>query len=324
MRALRFHRFGDLSELRVEELPDPHAQPREVVVQVRAASLNPSDVKNVQGKMEGTTLPRVPGRDFAGIVIEGPDGLQGREVYGAGGDIGFARDGSHAEMLMLPASGVRPKPKNLTFEQAAAVGVNFITAYLGLIAAARVSVGETVLVTGARGGVGSAVVQLAAWKEAPVFALERSPSPSPAPGVTREFTGSTDADYARIVAEVAEATRGRGVNVVFDTVGGPLFEPCLHMLGQLGRQANITSTGLRRVSFDLIDFYHKRLSLFGVDSRAYDTVASAFILEQLTPLFESGSLVPPSIQHRFTLDELPAAYRGVDQGTLHGKAVLVF
>src|SRR5579863_9966741 len=102
MRALRFHRFGDLSELKIEELPDPHRQSAEVVVKIKAASLNPSDVKNVQGKMEGTTLPRVPGRDFAGIVIEGPESLQGQEVYGAGGDIGFTRDGSHAEMLVVP------------------------------------------------------------------------------------------------------------------------------------------------------------------------------------------------------------------------------
>jgi NADPH2:quinone reductase len=322
MRALRFHRFGDLSALNVEDLPAPYAEAGEVVVRVKAASVNPSDVKNVLGKMEGTTIPRVPGRDFSGTIVDGPQSLLGREVWGVGGDIGFTRDGSHAEMMVVPVDGVRAKPKNLSFEEAAAVGVNFLTAYLGLIQAAQVKPGDTVLVSGARGGVGSAVVQLAAWKSARVFALDRQAAPSRARGVVREFIGSTDADYQRVVAEVLSATHGQGVDVVFDTVGGALFEPCLRTLGQLGRQVNISSTGSRRVSFDLLDFYHKRLSLFGVDTRALDTVASAAILEQLAPQFEKGSLSAPDIQHRFPLDKLVEAYRAIEQNTLRGKAVL--
>jgi NADPH:quinone reductase len=324
MRALRFHRFGDLDALHVEEIPTRHAATEEVVVRIQAASVNPSDVKNVQGKMEGTTLPRVPGRDFSGIVIEGPDELIGQEVWGAGGDIGFTRDGSHAEAIVAPAGGVRPKPANLSFEEAAAVGVNFVTAYLGLIQATGVKSDDTVLVTGARGGVGSAVVQLAAWKGARVFSLDRQPAASPVRGVSRDFSGSTEADYAKVVEEVLKATEGRGVDVVFDTVGGPLFEPGLRMLGQLGRQVNITSTGTRRVSFDLVDFYHKRLSLFGADSRPFDTVACAAILEQLAPAFENGSLAGPQVQHHFSLDRLIEAYRAIDQNSLRGKAVLSF
>ncbi len=281
-------------------------------------------MKNVQGKMEGTTLPRVPGRDFSGVVIEGPDGMKGQEVWGVGGDLGFTRDGSHAEMIAVaPVDGVRPKPQNLSFESAAAVGVNFVTAYLGLIQAARVSPEDTVLVTGAQGGVGSAVVQLAAWKGAQVFSLDRQPATALARGVVRDFLGSTDADYANVVTQVLEATDGRGVNIAFDTVGGPLFEPCLRMLARGGRQVNISSTGTRRVSFDLLDFYHKQLSLFGVDSRALDTVASAAILEQLAPLFENGLLLGPNVQHRFPLDQLADAYLAVDQNRLRGKAVLV-
>jgi NADPH:quinone reductase-like Zn-dependent oxidoreductase len=323
MKALRFHSFGDLNALSVEEMPVPRLSEGEVLVQIKAASVNPSDVKNVQGRMEGTTLPRVPGRDFSGIVIDGPEQMKGLEVWGAGGDVGFTRDGSHAEAIVVPTAGVRPKPKSLSFEAAAAAGVNFITAYLGLVQTAGVHAGETVLVTGARGGVGSAVIQLAAWKSAQVFAVDRQAAPDRARGVSREFAGSTDADYAAIVDQVLSATGGRGVDVVFDTVGGPLFEPCLRMLGRRGRQVNISATGVRRVSFDLLDFYRKSLSLFGIDTRALDTVASAAILEELTPAFESGALAPPNVQHRFTLENLVEAYRGIDQNSLRGKAVLV-
>jgi hypothetical protein len=86
---------------------------------------------------------------------------------------------------------------------------------------------------------------------------------------------------------------------------------------------NITSVGDRRVSFDLIDFYHRRLSLFGADSRAFDTIASAAILERLTPGFESGALKPIAIAKRFTLNEAVQAYTQVNDGSLYGKAVFV-
>src|SRR5271156_2555145 len=149
MRALRIHRFGDLSNLKLEELPVPGPAPTEVRILVRAASINPSDVRNVEGKMEGTTLPRIPGRDFSGIVVEGPADLLDKEIWGTGGDIGYIRDGSHAEFITIPIAAVAPKPLNLTFEQAACVGVNFITAYQGLVRCAQIQAGETLLVTGA-------------------------------------------------------------------------------------------------------------------------------------------------------------------------------
>ena len=142
MQALRFHEFGSFDKLRVETLPDPQPKPGEVVVRIRAASLNPSDAKNVLGRMEGTTLPRTPGRDFAGVVASGPAEMIGMEVWGTGGDVGFTRDGAYAELLAVPAEGVCPKPKALSFEEASAVGTNFVTAWIGLIETARFQAGE--------------------------------------------------------------------------------------------------------------------------------------------------------------------------------------
>src|SRR6204780_5215791 len=133
MQALRFHEFGSFDKLRIEAIPDPQPKPGEVVVRMRAASLSPSDAKNVLGRMEGTTLPRTPGRDFAGIVVSGPAAMLGAEVWGTGGDGGFTRAGPKAELLVVPAGGVRPKPKTLSFEDAAAAGVNFVPAWIGLV-----------------------------------------------------------------------------------------------------------------------------------------------------------------------------------------------
>src|ERR1700689_4871248 len=175
MQALRFHEFGSFDKLRIEAIPDPQPKPGEVVVRMRAASLSPSDAKNVLGRMEGTTLPRTPGRDFAGVVVNGPTRMIGTEVWGTGGDIGFTRDGAHAELLAVPVGGVRPKPKNLTFEEAAIVGVNFVTAWIGLVETAHFQSGETVLATGAAGGVASAVTQIAKWKGGATIGVDRMP-----------------------------------------------------------------------------------------------------------------------------------------------------
>ena len=90
-----------------------------MLVQVKAAAINPSDVKNVQGKMHETTVPRIPRHDFSGIVVGGRGALSGQSVFGSGGNLGFGRDGSHAEFVVVPANAVIPLPRNLSFEQAA-------------------------------------------------------------------------------------------------------------------------------------------------------------------------------------------------------------
>jgi NADPH2:quinone reductase len=318
VRALRFGGFGGFEQLRVEELPDPLPKTGEVIVRVRAASLNPSDTKNVLGRMEGTTLPRTPGRDFAGVVVRGPAELLGQDVWGTGGDVGFTRDGTH---------GVRPKPKNLSFEEAATAGVAFVAAWIGLVEAAHVQAGEWVLATGAAGSVGSAVAQIAKWKGGFTIGADRTALSAELQrhyALDQYVIADSANEYKSLVDAVRQFTNGRGADVTFDAVGGPLFEPCLRSLGQHGRQVNITSVGNRRVSFDLLDFYHRQLTLVGVDTRAYDTSASARILERLTPGFEDGTLKPAPIARRFGLDEAGEAYRAVDSGSLKGKAVFVF
>lgn len=324
MKALRFDRFGDLSVLKVQDVPTPEARKDEVLVRVYAASINPSDAKNIQGRMEGTTLPRTPGRDFAGIVVSGPDKLKGQEIFGTGGDIGFTRDGSHAEFIVVPAEGVAPKPKQLSMEDAASIGVNYLAGHIGLVQDAAVRDGEFVLVTGAAGGVGTAVIQLAKWKGARVIAVDRrvlSPERQRELNIDFQIDISGE-DYDNMVRRVREFTEGRGANIAFDCVGGPLFEPCLKSLAQCGRQLNITSVGSRRVSFDLIDFYHRQLSLHGVDTRAYNTVDCAAILRELTPGFESGALRPAPVVSRYPLERAIEAYKEVDSGA-KGKVVLV-
>lgn len=184
MRALRFEKTGSLDELSLKEIPRPNPGPGEVVVQVRAAAINPSDIKNVLGKMHETTLPRTPGRDFAGTVVEGEGIGAGTAVFGSGGELGFKRDGTHAEFLAMPKAGIVPIPNRFTFEQSAAIGIPYITAWAALVKTARLQPHETVLIVGATGAVGSAAAQIAHSLGARVLGTVRNASSA---GKSREL-----------------------------------------------------------------------------------------------------------------------------------------
>jgi NADPH2:quinone reductase len=322
MLALQFTDFGPVSNLRLIELPDPRGDQTTAVVKVAAGAISPSDVKNVEGKMEHVTLPRVPGRDYAGTVLQGPGEWVGAEVWGTGGEIGYTIDGSHAELIAVPIASLRRKPSTLSFEQAAAIGVTYLAAWLGVVEYARLAAGETLLVTGAGGGVGSAAAQIGKWRGARVIGVDRHelPTGSPAAAALDDFHVLGNEPLGSVVRR---ATGGRGAEVVFDAVGGPMFEPSLTSLARRGRQTEITSVGDRRVSFDLLNFYHNESRLFGVDTRQRDAVASAALLEALTPVFEQGAFKAPMIDRVIPLSEGCAAYDQVARGEAKGRLVLV-
>ena len=174
MRALRFAQTGSLDYLAVAEVPVPVPAGSELLVKVEAAAVNPSDTKNVLGKMHDTTLPRTPGRDFAGVVAQGPAEWMGRKVFGTGGDLGFARDGSHAEFVAVPQEAAVTMPQGLTFVQAAAIGLPYLTASAAIGQGARLQRGETILVLGTNGSVGSAAARLAHRLGARVIGVVRT------------------------------------------------------------------------------------------------------------------------------------------------------
>lgn len=238
MHAIRFESFGTPDVLHLQELPTPKPGPDEVLVKVQAASINPSDVKNVQGLMKHTTLPRTPGRDFAGVVESGPDNLVGVEVWGTGGDLGFTRDGTHTEYLLLRVSAVKPKPRILSMEQAASIGVTYVTAWMCVMDAAQARPGETVLVIGATGGVGSAAMHIAKWKGSRVIGTIRHAEDRP----SLEQLGVDVVDLSsQDLAQATKALTGdRGADVIIDTVGGELVTKCLAALAAKGRLTEIS------------------------------------------------------------------------------------
>jgi NADPH2:quinone reductase len=319
MKAVRMTRHGKPHVLTVEEIATPIATENEALVRVEAASINPSDVKNVAGAMDHTTLPRTPGRDFAGVVEAGPGSWIGAQVWGTGGDTGFTRDGSHAEYILVPAASLRRKPEALDFDLAAVVGVNFVTAWKGLVDGADLRAGETVLIIAASGGVGNAGVQIARRIGAKIIGTDRK---TPRPGAAITEAGlSLVADSADIPAAVRQATNGRGVDVVLDCVGGVMFRHALDCLALRGRLVEMSVTGAREVTFNLADFYHNESRLIGIDSLKLDLTASANVLDALRPGFEAADYRPAPIARRFPLRDAVAAYQAVEAGE-PGRVVL--
>src|SRR4029450_1864652 len=135
----------------------------DLLIELKAAAVNPSDVKAATGLMPYAVFPRTPGRDYAGVVIDGPQGWIGREVFGSSGDLGIRRDGTHATHLVVEADAVVEKPNGISWEEAAGIGVPFVTAMEGLRRAGIPRAGETVLVMGVNGRVGEGATETARW-----------------------------------------------------------------------------------------------------------------------------------------------------------------
>jgi NADPH:quinone reductase-like Zn-dependent oxidoreductase len=316
MKALRFATYGPPSVLSIQELPIPVLEEGEVLVQVKASSINPSDVGTVAGRFH-SKLPMTPGRDYAGVVVQ--DGAwTGKHVWGTGAGFGVVRSGAHAEFVAVPTSWLSEKPAELSMEQAAVVGVPYLAAWQSLVAAGGLQKGERLLITGAGGAVGSAAIQIAHWKGASVIAAVRSQT---APGAE----SLVNLKEEELVSAVQKATDGKGVDMVLDTVGGDLFRPCLRTLRVGGRQiaiANATGPGAD-VQLNLTDFYHDQLRLIGVDTQKFTGPYIASVMNELRQGFQGGFL-HVSQPEPTSFDKAVDAYTNVAEKKTRAKQVLVF
>ena len=325
MQALCFDQKGDLGHLALIEHKPPQPGEGEVLVAVRAAGLNPSDVKNVLGFFPYTTLPRIPGRDFAGVVQEGPAELLGKKVWGTGMGLGFKQDGSHAQFIALPAKGVALMPESLSFAQAASCGVPYTTAWDGL---ARTDVGPDtrLLVIGANGAVGRAAIALGRAIGANVLAAVRRPEQAEALAA-EGFAPLLLANPEELGAQ-AQNIWEAPPEVIFDTTAAWLA-PAVRAAGPHGRLCVIAPPGMGKltVDFPVLDFYRRGLTLIGVNSLLHDTVSCAAMLESFAKMFDATRfdakiLPPPAEPRQMPLSEGLQAYRLVNEG-FSEKIVLV-
>ncbi|MAF49072.1 MAG: zinc-binding alcohol dehydrogenase family protein [Rhodospirillales bacterium] len=314
MQAIRVTEKSESSEnlkFELAELDRPRIETGEALIEVHASGVNPSDVKALLGKMPNLVWPRTPGRDYAGVVADGPADMIGKEVWGTGGDLGMRRDGNHAEYCIVDAAGLCEKPSNLSINEAGGIGVSWTCAWLGLVDGADVSEGDVVAVLGAAGKVGEASVQIATAAGARVIAVERRRG-----DYSGHASGPVEVVDLRTEPDLAEAIRGRtggrGADIIMNGVGDPYFEAASNALAKMGRQI-IISTFADETSINLRTFYRGNHRLIGVSNMDHDNVVSAGLLGRMRPGFEAGAFKPYPIGDGavFSLADAETAYRTV-------------
>jgi NADPH:quinone reductase-like Zn-dependent oxidoreductase len=302
---------------------EPHSlsrAPNELLIEVRAAAVNPSDVKAATGLMPYAVFPRTPGRDYAGIVIDGPAGWIGREVFGSSGDLGIRRDGTHATHLVVELDAVVDKPPSISWEEAAGIGVPFVTSMEGLRRAGMPKPGESVLVMGVNGKVGQAAVQIATWHGARAIGVVRRSEAYE--GHSNSAVEVIDASATDVATRVRELTSGKGADIVYNTVGDPYFQAAHKSLALRGRQILIAAVD-RIVQFDILEFYRGQHTYVGIDTLGLSSVATGAVLRELAPGFASGHLKPFPIKPGavYPLEQARHAYIAV-AGSSRDRVVL--
>ena len=292
----------------------------QVLIEVKAAAVNPSDIKAATGLMPYAVFPRTPGRDYAGVVIDGPPDAIGKDVFGSSGDLGIRRDGTHATHLAVELEAVVDKPNIISWEEAAGIGVPFVTAMEGFRRAGMPKPSEIVLVMGVNGKVGQAAVQIATWQGARVIGVVRKAEAYE--GHANAKVDVIDSSAVDVAMRLRELTDGRGADIVFNTVGDPYFQAANRSLALRGRQILIAAVN-RIVEFDILEFYRGQRTFIGVDSLGLSSIATGAVLCELAPGFAGGHLKPFPIQASavFALDDAKHAYDAV-AGSSRDRVVL--
>lgn len=341
MRAVRLHAFGGTEQLVYEEsAPEPEVGTGEVKVRVRACALNHLDIWVRNGiPAYKTPLPHILGSDIAGEVVEVGAGVRD---WGKGDEvilypivscgkcrfckmgrenlcvevqvIGAHRAGGYAEYIVVPERNLLHKPANLSFEEAAAFPLVFLTAWHMLMTHARLQPGEWVLVMGGSSGVGSAAIQIAKLRGALVIATAGNDA-------KMERCRTLGADYVINHSDpdwhkqVRDATEGEGIDVVFEHVGQAVFEACIKLLNRGGRLVTCGATTGSEAKFDIRYVFSRELEIHGtyIGTRAeLEQILPHMVYERLCPIVDSV----------YDLKDARAAHEKLESRDFFGKIVL--
>ena len=321
MRAALVTRLDGPDAIEVVDVPSPEVPDGQVLIDVAAAGVAFPDVLLTRGEYQvKPSLPFVPGAEVAGFVRVAPAG-SGLEV----GDrvAAFPFLGGFAEQVVCDPALVLPLPDGVTFDQGAALPMNYLTCHFALRTRGRLAEGEKVLVHGAAGGIGTAATQLAKAWGATVYAVVSDPSR----GDVARAAGADEVLPADGFREaVADLTSGHGVDVVVDPVGGDRFTDSLRSLAPLGRLLVIGFTGGSIPEVKVNRLLLGNLDVVGVGWGAWWTGAGGAgsvrrQWDELVPLLEDGRLDPVVGSVR-SLDEVAVALADIDERRATGKVLL--
>ena len=322
MRAVVVDRWMEPRDLVVRELPDPLARANQVVLEVEAAGCNFFDILLVQGKYQmKPTFPFTPGAEVAGVVRELGPGASGVAI----GDRVFAglALGAFAERVAVPVAALHPMPDAMSFPEGAAFPVVYPTSYAALVHRANLRKGETLLVHAAAGGVGVAAVQIGKALGARVIATAGGADKLE---VAKRAGADLAIDYSTgdWVDAVKQATGGRGADVIYDPVGGDIFEGSLKCIAWNGRLLVIGFAGGTIPLVKTNRILLKNIAVVGLHWGAYATNEPERVPEVfagLAKLYESGH-VRPLIFGTYSLDDVPKALEALGSRGTWGKVVI--
>ncbi len=341
MRAAVFGEFGPPSVVHVEDVPVPEPGQGEVRVKVGASSLNHLDLWVRRGLPVGTTMPHIGGSDIAGTVDAVGPGVTGvalgtrvsvdpslhyewydAQDQGPGFEprqfqiVGEHTQGGFAEYAVVPAGNLLALPDHVSFEEGAAAGLVFVTAWRGLMTRARLRAGERVLITGASGGVSTAAIQIAKLAGATVYAVTSGPENVErvrALGADHVYDRKRTEEFSR---EIWRDTDKKGVHVALDSVGEAVWPQCLKALGVGGRLVSYGATSGARGSTEIRVVFWKQLSIMGT------TMGSPREYREVMRLVFDGKL-KPVIHEVIPLAQAARAHEILEGGSAFGKIVLV-
>lgn len=322
MKAVLCKSNGPAENLVMEEIANPVLKPGRVIIDIKASALNFPDVLMIQGKYQSQPdFPFSPGGEFAGVISQVADDVSdwkvGDEVFGGTGH------GCFAEQISVPSSALRRKPPKMTFQQASGISTTYGTSYYALKQRANLQSGETLLVLGAAGGVGLAAVELGHAMGARVIAAASS---SEKLDVATKAGADEVVDYSdgELKEKVKAMTDGRGADVIYDPVGGPLFDQCMRCINWNGRVLVVGFVGgdIPRVPTNLVLL--KNCQVVGV---FYGAFSARFASEsqqnfaEIMALFEAGK-INPLVGKEFSFNSYADALNCLEQRQAIGKVVV--
>jgi len=326
MRALLLKKLGEPEDLALLEIADPEPGPGELIVDIYSAAVNFPDILSIAGKYQlRPELPFVPGREGAGVVSAVGEGVT---RFQPGDRVMVQLDyGAFAEKAVAKEHETYPVPDGIGFDQAAAVGVAFQTAWFALTDRAQIKEGETVLVTGASGSVGLAAIQLAHTWGCRVLAGLTTPSKAKA---ARQAGADLIIDLSRenpresIREQVMAVTNGDGVDIVVEIVGGDVFAGALRCLRFRGRMVVVGFTSGQIPEMKTNYVLLKNIAVTGVDRTQYRDVLPEWMDEAQAQIFDyiRTHRIEMPVQARFPLEEFLKAFDIIRDRKVEGKVVL--
>lgn len=322
MRAVVVDRWMEPSDLAVREVPDPVVGPGQIGVEIRAAGCNFFDILIVQGKYQvKPPFPFIPGGEIAGVVRTIGAGVTGFSV----GDrvLAAAPMGGYAERIAIPASFAHRMPDAMSFEEGAGFPIVYPTSYAGLVYRANLQPGETLLVHAAAGGVGLAAVQIGKALGAKVIATAGGPDKL---HIALEAGADVGIDYNEedFVEKVREFTKGHGADVIYDSVGGDVFDRSLKCIAWNGRLLVIGFAGGTIPSVAANRILLKNIAVTGLHWGAYAKYEPQRIPETFDALFRlyEEKKIQPIVYRSYPLEQVAEALHALGSRKTHGKVVL--